>query len=200
MATSANLIVTAAHFAAVKHRNQRRKDKDKTPYINHPLDVANILSASNITDPVVLISAILHDTVEDTQTTFSELEVHFGLEIANVVREVTDDKSLKKVERKRLQIEHAKDISDKAKLVKMADKYSNLTNIDINPPTFWSKEILEGYIVWNYAVCRNLRGINNTIEEQLDAIFAQFGITDDISDTELNTRLETYYSVINQQE
>jgi len=100
-------ILRAGAFAAEKHRTQRRKDHDQSPYINHPLAVANVLAAHGVTDPVVIQAALLHDTIEDTETTRDELERDFGTRVAEVVMEVTDDKSLPKAERKRLQIEHA---------------------------------------------------------------------------------------------
>ena len=117
----------ALSFAASKHRNQRRKDAVKTPYINHPIAVADILlSEAGVADEVVLMAALLHDTVEDTDTTLDELEQHFGRVVRDVVAEVTDDKSLPKAVRKQQQIEHAADLSDRARLVKLADKISNV--------------------------------------------------------------------------
>ena len=114
------------NFAAIKHRDQRRKDPQKTPYINHPIGVANILSEEgDVTDLTTLMAAVLHDTVEDTDTTFEEIEENFGAEIRKIVEEVTDDKKLPKMERKQLQIEHAKHASPKAKVVKLADKLYN---------------------------------------------------------------------------
>src|SRR5579872_4517741 len=105
---SLSLVLKALAFAAHKHRKQRRKDAEASPYINHPIALANLLAnEADVDDPVVICAALLHDTVEDTQTTFQELELEFGLEITNIVREVTDDKTLPKAERKRLQILHA---------------------------------------------------------------------------------------------
>lgn len=128
-------LLQAISFAADKHRNQRRKDQDASPYINHPIAVATVLaSEGNVDDELVLLGAILHDTVEDTETTFEELEVLFGAEAMNVVREVTDDKSLPKATRKELQIEHAAHASDQAKQVKIADKICNIRDIIKSPP------------------------------------------------------------------
>ena len=120
--TDLSLVLEAAAFAADKHRMQRRKDAEASPYINHPLALAHLLaSEGRITDPVVLASALLHDTVEDTETSVEELRDAFGPEIAAIVAEVTDDKSLSKEERKRLQVVKAASKSDGAKLVKLAD-------------------------------------------------------------------------------
>src|SRR5690242_9518877 len=113
------MVIRAAAFAAHKHRDQRRKDAGATPYINHPLGLARILTAEGgVTDAATICAALLHDTIEDTETTAAELEAQFGVEIRAIVEEVTDDKALPKADRKRLQIEHAPHISDKAKLVK----------------------------------------------------------------------------------
>ena len=109
------LILKAAHFAAVKHRKQKRKDIDKTPYINHPISVAMIISEiGGIDDPEVLAAAILHDTIEDTETSPDDLEDKFGEQVRTFVEEVTDDKNLPKAVRKQRQIEHAKGLSDGA--------------------------------------------------------------------------------------
>src|SRR5579883_3142358 len=98
------LLLKTVAFAAEKHVNQRRKNATKSPYINHPIGVANILSEAGVTDLVTLQGALLHDTVEDTNTTFEEIERTFGKEVCNVVRDVTDDKSLPKEQRKMLQV------------------------------------------------------------------------------------------------
>src|ERR1700739_117540 len=115
-------VLSAATFAAERHRGQRRKGKDASPYINHPLALASLLAERGERDPKVLMAALLHDTVEDTATSFEDIEHCFGSEVADIVREVTDDKTLPKAERKRLQIEHAARLSRRAKLVKLADK------------------------------------------------------------------------------
>ncbi|XP_043274290.1 guanosine-3',5'-bis(diphosphate) 3'-pyrophosphohydrolase MESH1 isoform X4 [Venturia canescens] len=132
MAESQSLcaVMKAANFAAIKHTNQRRKDAAETPYINHPLGVANILiQEGNVHDPDVIVAALLHDTVEDTDTTFEEIEMNFGSKVRKIVVEVTDDKNLPKQERKLLQIKHSPHISHEAKLVKLADKIYNLRDL-----------------------------------------------------------------------
>jgi guanosine-3',5'-bis(diphosphate) 3'-pyrophosphohydrolase len=127
--TTASAILSAAAFAAAKHRNQRRKDAEASPYINHPIALAELLAFVGIEDLEVLQAALLHDTVEDTDTSFQELEERFGKAVADIVQEVTDDKALPKGERKRLQVEHAAQLSREAKLVKLADKICNLRDI-----------------------------------------------------------------------
>ena len=134
-------VFQALAFAAHKHRDQRRKDAGASPYINHPIALANVLvSVGGISDCVVLCAAILHDTIEDTETTYEELVGEFGSEIADVVAEVTDDKSLDPAVRKHLQIEHAATASFRAKLVKLADKICNLRDLAETPPPEWSVE------------------------------------------------------------
>ncbi|XP_039714140.1 guanosine-3',5'-bis(diphosphate) 3'-pyrophosphohydrolase MESH1 isoform X4 [Pteropus medius] len=130
MGSEAAQLLEAADFAARKHRRQRRKDPEGTPYINHPIGVARILThEAGITDIVVLQAALLHDTVEDTDTTLDEVELHFGAQVRGLVEEVTDDKTLPKLERKRLQVEQAPHSSPGAKLVKLADKLYNLRDL-----------------------------------------------------------------------
>nr|KAF6409999.1 HD domain containing 3 [Rousettus aegyptiacus] len=130
MGSEAAQLLEAADFAARKHRGQRRKDPEGTPYINHPIGVARILThEAGITDIAVLQAALLHDTVEDTDTTLDEVELHFGAQVRGLVEEVTDDKTLPKLERKRLQVEQAPHSSPGAKLVKLADKLHNLRDL-----------------------------------------------------------------------
>ncbi len=128
-------LLRALSFASVKHRNQRRKDAESSPYINHPIAVASVLSTEcGVADEQLLVAAILHDTVEDTETTFEEIKEHFGVSVMHLVRELTDDKTLPKEERKRLQIEHARSASPAAKQLKIADKICNIRDISANPP------------------------------------------------------------------
>lgn len=165
------------NFAAVKHRNQRRLDSDKTPYINHPIGVAYILTAeAGVTDFDVIQAAILHDTVEDTDTTFEEIEREFGAQVRRLVEEVTDDKSLPKAERKRLQIEHAAGTSHRAKLVKLADKIYNLRDLQRCQPEGWTPQRCREYFGWAKQVCDNLKGTNRALEDILDGIFKQEGV------------------------
>jgi len=140
------LLLQALAFSAHKHKDQRRKDVDSSPYINHPISLASILcNEGHVTDIDVICGALLHDTVEDTDTTAAELEDRFGPIIRDIVMDVTDDKTLDKPDRKRLQIEHAAHISEQAKLVKLADKISNLRDVAENPPPAWSLERRQGY-------------------------------------------------------
>ncbi|XP_045019758.1 guanosine-3',5'-bis(diphosphate) 3'-pyrophosphohydrolase MESH1 isoform X1 [Bubalus bubalis] len=157
-------LLEAADFAARKHQRQRRKDPEGTPYINHPIGVARILThEAGITDIVVLQAALLHDTVEDTDTTLDEVELHFGDQVRRLVEEVTDDKTLPKLERKRLQVEHAPQSSPGAKLVKLADKLYNLRDLNRCTPEgsyTWNQSCLPGHLVWNWPL-PGLRGFEN---------------------------------------
>lgn len=169
-----SIIVRCANFAAVKHKDQRRKDEEETPYINHPLGVANILvQEGKVYDPLVIAAAMLHDTVEDTNTTFEELEEEFGETVTSIVREVTDDKELPQMERKRLQIENAPNRTFEAKLVTLADKLYNLRDIERGPPMGWSTERVNEYFKWAQAVVDGCRGINAVLERELDAVFSR---------------------------
>src|SRR5690349_3135249 len=129
------LLLKALAFAAHKHRDQRRKDADASPYINHPISLADVLvNEAGVSDVEVICAALLHDTVEDTATTHEELVDAFGARVARIVAEVTDDKQLPKAERKRLQVVRAPHISREAKLVKLADKIANLRDVAERPP------------------------------------------------------------------
>jgi guanosine-3',5'-bis(diphosphate) 3'-pyrophosphohydrolase len=164
-----NNLLHATSFAARKHRNQKRKGSDGEPYINHPLEVANMLAnIGKIDDIDILIAAILHDTIEDTETTEQELTEIFGPRVTGFVLEVTDDKTLPKTERKRLQVEHAPHLSNGAKQIKLADKISNITDVTNNPPADWSLERRLDYIEWGEAVVAGLRGINEHLEGHFD--------------------------------
>lgn len=139
--------------------------------------VAHILTdLGKVTDLAVIQAALLHDTVEDTDTTLDEIKEHFGDEVARIVDEVTDDKSLPKMERKRLQIEHAPHASHKAKLVKLADKLYNLRDLQRATPTGWSNERIQEYFVFAYNVVAGLRGVNTPIERELDILFKERGL------------------------
>ncbi|KGX39558.1 HD domain-containing protein [Burkholderia pseudomallei] len=168
-----NKLVAAIAFAADKHRNQRRKDHEASPYINHPIALANVLAnEAGVEDERVLLAAVLHDTIEDTETTEQELVRLFGKEVADIVTEVTDDKSLPKAERKRLQVEHAAHISRRAKLVKLADKICNLRDIAKSPPADWSVERKQEYFDWAKDVVDGLRGVHPGLEKLFDEAYA----------------------------
>ena len=172
MTDDLSLIFNALDFAAKKHRDQRRLDADATPYINHPIELAALLvNEGNVDDTSVLVAAILHDTVEDTETTPQELEHLFGFEIANIVMEVTDDKKLAKAERKRLQVENAAHCSVAAKLVKLADKICNLRDMSRNPPANWPLGRRQEYFDWAAEVVFQIRGVHPQLELLFDEIY-----------------------------
>lgn len=166
-------LLDAALFAAQRHSAQRRKDAVASPYINHPLALAHLLATlGGVTDPDVLCAALLHDTVEDTETSFGELEDRFGARITGIVREVTDDKRLEKRERKRRQIESAARKSHEAKLVKLADKINNLGDILVSPPSHWSRERKAEYFEWATSVVDRMRGTHAALEAEFDRLCA----------------------------
>ena len=167
-------LLNAIAFAADKHRRQRRKDADASPYINHPIAVATALAVEgDVSDEATLLCAVLHDTVEDTDTTFLELEQHFGQEVADLVRELTDDKSLEKAERKRLQIEHAKVASLRAKQVKIADKICNVRDVTVCPPSHWPLQRRLDYLAWSEKVVAGCRGVNLKLDRAFDQTIAE---------------------------
>ena len=169
MSIEMSRLLQAATFAADKHRDQRRKDIEASPYINHPLAVAGLLAdTGSITDIELLIAAVLHDTVEDTATTIDELSERFGESISKLVAEVTDDKSLSKEQRKQLQVENAPHKSDRAKQLKIADKTCNIRDINLESPANWDHERKRQYFVWAERVVDGCRGINAALEQAFD--------------------------------
>jgi guanosine-3',5'-bis(diphosphate) 3'-pyrophosphohydrolase len=165
------LVLKAAAFAAEKHRDQRRKDRHATPYINHPIALAQILAVEgDVQDAEVIAAAILHDTIEDTNTTEDELRRVFGETIASMVAEVTDDTTADKKTRKNLQIQHAPHLSDGAKLVKLADKIANLRDMAHNPPHDWGTVRRREYFDWAGQVIDGLRGTHAALEARFDEI------------------------------
>jgi guanosine-3',5'-bis(diphosphate) 3'-pyrophosphohydrolase len=167
------LILRAVAFAAHKHRDQRRKDKGASPYINHPIALAKVLwEEGGVRDPVVIAAALLHDTLEDTETTGQELRGEFGDDIADIVAEVTDVKWLKSDARKRLQVSRAGHSTDRAKLVKLADKICNLRDMGAHPPHGWSLERRRKYFDWANEVIGQLRGVHPELERRFDEVSA----------------------------
>ena len=169
---SLDLVLTAVEFAAHKHRDQRRKDAKASPYINHPIALARILSEEgDIDDPIVIAAALLHDTIEDTSTTHQELRGQFGAKVANIVAEVSDTKWLDKDSRKRLQVAKASNASMGAKLVKIADKIANVRDMIGNPPANWSLKRKQNYFDWAKEVVDQLRGTNAKLERKFDSLY-----------------------------
>lgn len=165
------MLLQALEFAAECHRGQRRKDAAGSPYINHPIAVASLLaSRGGVTDRIVLAAAVLHDVVEDAGVAPQELEARFGTEVRGVVEEVSDDKSLEKSERKRLQIEHAPLLTSRAKLVKLADKIANVRDVIERPPVTWPRRRRQEYLAWSAAVVAGCRGVNPALERHFDEL------------------------------
>ena len=174
MDDSTGSILKAFRFAAEKHNDQRRKDEKASPYINHPIGVTETLwSVAGVRDVNLLVAAILHDTIEDTDTTEEEIKIQFGEEVLSLVLEVTDDKSLPKERRKQLQVEHAPYKSEKAKLLKIADKINNIHDIIKSPPSNWTLERRQEYLLWTEKVVSGLRGVNPKLESQYDELLTE---------------------------
>ena len=168
------LLLDALHFAADKHRFQRRKDPEASPYINHPIAAAELLArVGGVTDTVILLAALLHDTIEDTDTTPDELEARFGPDVRGVVMEVTDDKTLPKARRKALQVEHAPRLSRRAKQVKIADKICNVLDVTYSPPAKWTIARRQEYLDWSAKVVAGCRGTNAALEKRFDEVLAE---------------------------
>ena len=165
-------VLHAAAFAAQRHSDQRRKGKRAVPYINHPIAVSACLADVGVEDADILAAALLHDTVEDTNTSLAELEELFGQRVASIVAEVTDDKSLPKAERKRRQIASAPTKSHEAKLVKLADKICNLRDLRDCPPD-WSEDRINAYHRFARDVYRGLRGEQPDLDEAMEGLLLE---------------------------
>ncbi len=175
---SISQVLKAFSFAAHKHRDQRRKNVREFPYINHLIAVAEILwDRGGVSDIPTLVAGILHDSLEDTDTSFEEIEELFGAEVLSIVQEVTDDKRLPKQERKRLQIERAGRASPQARVIKLADKISNIQDLLESPPVKWSRERRLDYVNWAERVIQGLRGTNEPLEQHFDEVCRQARMT-----------------------
>ena len=167
-------LLKATWFAAEKHSEQRRKNTAATPYINHPIEVAEYLQrVGGVCDEAILIAALLHDTIEDTDTTESEIRDAFGETVLNLVLECTDDKRLEKAERKRLQIVNAPKKSPGAKQIKLADKTCNLRSILADPPNGWSVARQLEYFQWASQVVEGLTGVNDQLDQKVTEVLDQ---------------------------
>lgn len=165
---NAALLLRAALFAAERHRDQCRKDHDESPYINHCIAVAATLADHGVDDDVTLAAALLHDTVEDTKTSLTEIELRFGAVISGLVGEVTDDPTEDRPTQKRLQVEHAATASGRAKLIKLADKIVNVRDVALSPPPSWTPARRQAYIDWAVEVVTGLRGTSASLEAAFD--------------------------------
>lgn len=170
---NSSLVLKAAQFAALKHRDQRRKDIESSPYIIHPISVAlTIADIGGIEEPEILAAALLHDTLEDTDTSVSELDEIFGETVRRYVEEVSDDKSLPKNERKQKQIEHAATLSRGASLIKLGDKISNVSDVTHSPPADWDTERRKQYFDWAESVINNCPKVNATLEDHFSEVLS----------------------------
>ena len=165
------ILLAAIEFASRKHSTQRRKNEETSPYINHPIAVTHLLAdTGGVSDLVTLMAAVLHDTIEDTETTPSELDEHFGQTVRKVVEEMTDDKTLDKAVRKQLQIEHAPHLSRRAKAIKLADKIANVRDVMESPPPDWPLARRIEYLDWTDKVVAGCRGTNDALEKLYDEV------------------------------
>ncbi len=160
-------VLRAAERAAHWHTEQRRKGAAQEPYINHLLEVARLVAeATGGADTNLVIAALLHDAVEDQPVSRAAIAQEFGEDVAALVMEVTDDKTLPKVQRKRLQVEHAAEKSPRAAILKLADKTSNLTALALSPPASWSAARRLDYVQWARDVAAGLKVENPWLQSR----------------------------------
>jgi (p)ppGpp synthase/HD superfamily hydrolase len=162
------IILKAADAAAHWHAHQTKKGGAQAPYINHLLEVARLVAeATEGNDPDLVVAALLHDAIEDQEVPREMIAQEFGEDVAELVEELTDDMTLPEPERRRLQVEHAPTFSDRAKVIKLADKISNLRKVS-DPPPDWSVRRRLEYLAWARQVVAGLRGVNAQLEEAFD--------------------------------
>ncbi len=172
-ATPVQRILSAARYAASKHASQKRKGEAGEPYVNHLIEVAELIAgSSDVLDTELVMAGLLHDTIEDTGVTREELEQLFGSDVASLVVEVTDDKSLPKETRKALQVRHAGKKSTRAQTLKLADKISNLRSILASPPADWSLQRRRQYFEWANQVIAGLTAPNSLLKAEFDKTYA----------------------------
>jgi (p)ppGpp synthase/HD superfamily hydrolase len=173
-ASEVQRILAAARFAGERHAGQKRKGEAGEPYINHLIEVAELVACSdNVLDTNLVMAAFLHDTVEETGVTQQELQQRFGGDVAALVMEVTDDKSLPKDVRKALQVENAHRQSPRAQSLKLADKISNLRAILSSPPANWSVDRKRQYFEWARDVISGLTAPNARLKAEFDRTYAR---------------------------
>lgn len=194
-------IIIATDFATYAHRMQKRKGALAEPYIGHPIDVMKRLSQCGVTDVDVLMAGLCHDVIEDCDVTPQQLEEVIGARATSMVMECTDDKSLDKVTRKRLQLSHAYGASEGARHIKIADKTSNTASMALDPPIGWSAARIKGTMQWHTAVV--LESSRKTYEypstKQLKAQFFDVLYSSGIdfeTNTCLDEELEKYYALL----
>lgn len=168
-----DLLLKAASYSAAQHRDQRRKDINASPYINHPIQVAEVLASVGVENIELLCASLLHDTIEDTDSSEQDIERLFGAEILGLVKEVTDDKTLSKEMRKQRQVESASRKSRLAKQLKIADKLCNVRDINLDSPRSWSDERKQEYLDWAESVVAGCRGVNENLDQKFDEALAR---------------------------
>jgi guanosine-3',5'-bis(diphosphate) 3'-pyrophosphohydrolase len=168
-------IIEGVNFAAKKHQSQLRKDMAQTSYLVHLLSVAHhLVSVGHVRIPEIIIASLLHDTLEDTETTYQEIISLFGEKVADYVQEVTDNKSLPKVERKRLQIVTAPHKSAGAAQIKLADKWDNLNDLLQFPPPEWTHERIISYFAWAKQVVEALPWVNANLVHSVEKVLEEY--------------------------
>lgn len=171
-------VFKALEFAANRHKYQTRKGKSKTPYINHPIQVAKTLISCDEDETDLIVASLLHDVVEDTAQGEKQVKElsdiilsMFGENVLLTVLEVSDNKSLPVDQRKQLQVQLTPNLSDRAKKLKIADKICNIQDIICDPPEGWSDERKIAYVHWAKQVVNGARGLNHDLDQMFDEIY-----------------------------
>lgn len=192
------LFINVLQLMNTAHGDQRRKNSTNEPYINHPIRVCIILHECGVRNIDILMAGLLHDTIEDSDVTQQDITDKTNSTVASIVVEVTNPKDLDKLSVKKWQVEHSRSMSDEAKLVKLADKIDNLTDLLKDPPLSWSTEYIDGYFAHGYAVCLNLVGVNGRLDSKARQLFEDVGLIN-LPDEVLMRKLDDYYQLLSSQ-
>lgn len=154
-----NKLIYAYYVAGEKHAKQKRK-ANKEPYINHLLETVYQLSRAGVNDEDTLVSAVLHDSLEDTDLTSSDIKSHFGEKVYAYVRALTDNKEQSLEERRQQQVEHMRNAPEAVQVIKLADHISNIALI----PGDWSKVKAKEYLAWSLLVAQECFSANKDLK------------------------------------
>ena len=168
-------ILDASLFAAEKHQNQTKNNEKKTPYIIHPIEVADIvMRVGHVYKQDVLVAALLHDVIEDTGASFEDIAKRYGIVASSYVKEMTEKKELSLKERKKAQIIGAFHQTPDVAVIKFSDKLSNLNTLLKNPPSTWSRDKVDQYFLWAQSVIENLPESNQLLKKAVKQVITDY--------------------------
>jgi len=171
----AEAVLGAAIFATEKHKSQVRSNEKKTPYIIHPIEVADlVMKIGHVYDKDVLITALLHDVMDDTQTTYEQITSLYGTKVSSYLEEMTSKQGLSLKEQKKQQIMQAFRQNPSVAIIKLSDKLSNLKTLATSPPPSWSRDRIDQYFQWAQTVIENLPESNQLLKKAVKNVISDY--------------------------